>query len=90
MMPEEKWSTTPARGMGPYYHHLNGLSYPILLNCTEEEACILAAARDMLKVLQALAEGGALVDGLLGDHVEILEAQAQARAILKKLPPQRI
>jgi hypothetical protein len=76
--------------MGPFYHHLNGLSYPILLNCTEEEACTLAAARDMLKVLQALAEGGALVDGLLGDHVEILEAQAQARAILKKLPPQRI
>ena len=89
-MHEDKWSTTPARGMGPYYHHLNGLSYPILLNCTEEEACTLAAAREMLTVLQALAEGGALVDGLLGDHVEILEAQAQARAILKKLPPQRI
>lgn len=89
-MPEEKWSTTPARGMGPYYHHLYGLSYPILLNCTEEEARTLAAARDMLTVLQALAEGGALVDGLLGDHVKILEAQAKARAILKTLPPQPI
>lgn len=89
-MPEEKWSTTPARGMGPHYHHLYGLSYPNLLNCTEEEACTLAAARDMLTALQALAEGGALVDGLLGDHVEILEAQANARAILKKLAPQRL
>lgn len=87
-MSEEKWSTTPARGMGPYYHHLYGLSYPILLNCTEEEARTLAAARDMLTALQALAKGGALVDGLLGDHVEILEAQANARAILKKLAPQ--
>ena len=86
-MPEEEWSTTPARGMGPYYHHLYGLSFPILLNCTEEEARTLATARDMLTVLQALAEGGALVDGLLGDHLEILEAQAKARSILKKLTP---
>lgn len=90
-MPDKKWSTTPAQGMGPNYHHLHGLQHrSLLLNCTEEEARTLAAARDMLTVLKALAEGGALVDGLLGDHVEILEAQAKARAILKTLAPQAI
>lgn len=90
-MPDKKWSTTPARGMGPYYHHIHGLQLKsVLLNCTEEDALTLAAARDMLTALQALAKGGALVDGLLGDHTEILEAQANARAILEKLAPQPI
>lgn len=38
-MPEEKWSTTPARGMGPYYHHIHGLQLQsVLLCCTEEDA----------------------------------------------------
>ncbi|UUC96601.1 MULTISPECIES: hypothetical protein [Comamonas] len=38
-IPEKKWSTTQAQGMGPYYHHLHGLQLKsLLLNCTEEEA----------------------------------------------------
>lgn len=38
------WSTTPARGMGPYYHHIHGLYGPNLLLCTKEEALMLVAS----------------------------------------------
>lgn len=38
------WSTTAARGMGPYYHHIHGLRWPNLLNCTKEEALMLVAS----------------------------------------------
>lgn len=47
------WSTTQARGMGPMYHHLHGLSRPNLLNCTEDEARKLASANAMLGALEA-------------------------------------
>jgi len=78
------WRVSPARGMGPTYHHLIGLSRPNLLQCTEDEARKLAAAEEMLKALQALQDVGALEDGLLGDHSGIPEAQAIARAAIAK------
>ena len=45
-------STRPAQGMGPNYHHLDGLSQPNLLHCTEAEACKLAAVDDLLEALK--------------------------------------
>ena len=30
--------------MGPYYHHIHGLRWPNLLNCTKEEALMLVAS----------------------------------------------
>lgn len=49
-------STTPAQGMGLNYHHLDGLSQPNLLHCTEAEARKLAAVDDLLEALQAMLE----------------------------------
>lgn len=45
-------STRLAQCMGPNYHHLHGLSQQNLLNCTEAEACKLAAVDDLLEALQ--------------------------------------
>ncbi|QTW18113.1 hypothetical protein [Comamonas kerstersii] len=45
-------STTPAQGMGLNYHHLDGLSQPNLLHCTEAEACKLAAVDELLEALK--------------------------------------
>lgn len=53
-MADRKWSTTPAQGMGAFYHHLHGLSRPLLLHCTPEEASTLAAAAEMQAAIDAL------------------------------------
>lgn len=47
------WTLTPARGMGPYYHHLHGLSRPVLLHTTKQEAQLIGAAPNLLRELQA-------------------------------------
>lgn len=88
-MTDKKWSTTPARGMGELYHHLHGLSRPILLHCTPEEARKIAGADDMYDALLALADVGALESGALGDHGGIPEAQEKGRAALAKLGNQQ-
>lgn len=79
------WSVSPARGMGPTYHHLIGLSRPMLLNCTSEEAHQIAAAEEMYKALKALQDVGVLEDDSRGMHDGIQGAKANARAVLAKL-----
>jgi len=79
------WSVSPAQGMGPTYHHLIGLSRPMLLNCTSEEAHKIAAAEEMYKALKALQDVGMLEDDSRGMHGGKQEAKANARAILAKL-----
>lgn len=48
------WTTVYARGMGPTYHHLKGLTRKeILLECTRDEALLISAAPDLLSALQS-------------------------------------
>ena len=51
-------TTKPARGMGLNYHHLEGLSgKEILIECTQAEASLIAAAPDLLEALQSALDG---------------------------------
>ena len=79
------WSVSPVQGMGPMYHHLIGLSRPMLLNCTTEEAHQLAGAEEMYKALKGLQDVGMLEDDSRGMHEGIHEAKAKARAILANI-----
>ncbi len=57
-MSKTTWTTNPAQGMGGGYHHLQGLSKKeILIECTKEEAHLIAAAPDLLEALQSALDG---------------------------------
>ena len=49
------WTTKPARGMGLDYHHIEGPTRgPLLLNVTDAEAQLNAAAPEMLAALRGM------------------------------------
>lgn len=56
----------------------------MLLNCTSEEAQLIAGAEEMYKALKALQDVGMLEDYPRGMHDGIQEAKANARAVLAK------
>lgn len=62
------WSTTQARGMGPYYHHIHGLRWPNLLNCTKEEALMLVASMQRSAVDPTLL---VLIERLKQEQIQI-------------------
>lgn len=81
------WSTTPAQGMGPKYHHLHGLSRPNLLNCTQEEARKLAAADEALTALENCADCLRAVTEHLAPHPDSVVGKnlASAFAVIAKV-----
>lgn len=75
------WTTKAARGMGPYYHHLQGLSRKeILIECTYAEAQLISAAPDLLEALAKLVE----FSGMLAESPEGSKAVESARTAIAK------
>lgn len=69
------WTTKPARGMGPNYHWVHGLSTDAnLLHVSEQEANLIAAARDLQTTLKDLLSA-------MGSEAEDYYPHATQRAL---------